>query len=301
MNVGAILREAWRISTRSWPLWLITVGMGVTFFPSVILGGALGGLTVTLTQPVQGVDPRWVAQVRALPTSWIVAGFAAGFVILILTSAITYLLQAAVIRGVAVATERGATTLGEALNLGRRRVVNIALLSLTLGGVILAISLLPWLAILLARGLPGGLSMTLVQLSQGLTAPVITPLSLALYFVIMAIAVEDVRPRAAPGRAWTVFRQGWWAFAVVFGLNFAASLPLVVLAVATLFPGMAALLADVGLGVAVFLICCGAAGLVGVPYLIFTTVFTTALFTLVFRAAAQLADAAAATLSAPLA
>jgi hypothetical protein len=291
MNVGQILRDSWRITIHNWPLWLLTAGLAITFVPAFTLGGALGGMAAVVTLPARGFEPEWLARLRMLPAWQIVAGWAAALMVMVLTGALAYLLQAAVIRGAALAAEHGRVSLGAALHLGWRRVLNILGLSLTLGTVILVLGLLPWLGVILVNQHLGPAGASLLHVVQALSSPVSPALGMALFLMLMAFAVEDVRPRAAPGRAWAVFRKGWWAFLLVVGLSLALAIPVVVLALPVALIVPLAFVANRVLGALVGLLCGGGAGLIGAAYLILTFVFTTVLYTLVYRAAARLADA----------
>ena len=291
MNITSILRAAWRITLRAWPLWVLTAGLGIVFTPAFTLGGAMGGFAamLTLAPSLRGPEPEWIAQIRSLPTWTLVAGWIIAMVLLVLTSALTYLLQAAIVRGASLAAERGAVTLGEVLQLGWRRVINILALSLTLGGLILVISLLPWLVVILIGQRFQEAGAALLQVVQGLTAPVSSALGMAVFLMLMAIAIEDVRPRAAPGRAWAVFRKGWWAFLLVFAVSALISLPIVALILPIFVLFFVTFPFNQALSFVVLALCCSSAGVIGGAYLIFTFVFTTVLYTLVYREAARLA------------
>ncbi len=292
MNITSILRDTWHITTRAWPLWVLTAGLGIMFTPAFVLGGAMGGFAamLTLAPALRGSEPEWIAPIRSLPTWALVAGWTIATLLLVLTSALTYLLQAAIVRGASLAAERGAVTLGEVLQLGWRRVINVLALSLTLGGFILVISLLPWLVVILISQRFQEAGAVLLQVVQGVTAPVSSALGLAVFLMLMAIAIEDVRPRAAPGRAWAVFRKGWWAFLLVLAVSALIGLPLVALILPIFVLFFATFPFNQALGFVILALCCSGVGLIGVPYLIFTFVFTTVLYTLVYREAARLAS-----------
>jgi hypothetical protein len=293
MNVGGLLRNSWRITWRNWPLWLLTLLMFVVFLPATLLSGAFGGMAALVTLPVRGPLPRWLIQLRGLPAwGWLLIAVAA-LVVLVACTAISWLLQAAAMRGAAIAAEHGTFALGEALRLGWRRVGSLLALSLTFGLLIIALSLLPPLVIVLLAG-RFEFGVQLMQLAQTGLAPLNIVLGVVLLLVMMAVALEDVGPGKAFGRAWRVFRSGWWGFVLALGIAFAASLALALLGVPVavllivVTAGLSLLNAPVVLAV-VLLLACGIVGPIGLFLMLFTTIYTLVLYTLTYRGAARMA------------
>lgn len=285
MNLPALLAQTWRITWRNWRLWVLNLALFVVALPTFTLGGALGGLGAMLAVPSQAGPTDWLTPLRAIPGwAWLIISFIT-LVLVVLTSAVTWLLQAAAMRGAAIAAERGTFTLREALHLGGPRVVSIVQLSLTLGFLLGLLSLAPFPLLFIARNSPLGLP--LMEMAQVGLAPFNTTLSVALLLIMMSVALEDLRPRAALHQAWRVFGQGWWAFLLVIAFSslpgFAIALltiPAVIVAVVTLRLAPA-LLPGVALGL------CACLGPLILGLILFTAVFTVVLYTLVYRAATQ--------------
>lgn len=292
MDIGLLLRESWRITRTSPALWLISLILFVAFVPAGLLSGGLAGLAAALTLPLSGEAAGWLAAVRAWPAGAWVAAWVVAVAVLVATSALTYLAQAALIHGAAAAAERGGPAAwADCLRLGAPRVRRLLALSLTVGAAIAVLSLAPvglrvWLT---QTGMTGGALW--VEAGNSVLATVVSAAGLVFFLVVLAIAVEDVRTRQAPGRAWAVFRQGWWAFLLVAALSAAPVFvglgllaPVAALAVVTVF------FPEAG---GVFL---GLYGLLALPaflgVLLFGSVFGTTLYALVYRAAAQRVDAA---------
>lgn len=286
MNIVDILRQTWRITWRSWQLWALNLLLLVVFLPAFTLGGAFGGMTALLALPAQGSQPEWLASIRAVP-AWVWVAVSLGALILIvLTSAVSWMLQAAAMRGAAMAAERGTFSLGEALDLGWQRVFSIVKLSLTLGLLLAALSLFPLGLLLLAQQTEFGL--LLLNMAQVGLAPLNTVLGIALLLVMMSVALEDLRPRAALRRAWRVFGKGWWAFLLTVGISILPglalgllALPVVVLLVISFafIPDLAPLLV---------IAACSCFGPIGAALILFTAVFTIVLYTLIYQEAARL-------------
>ena len=115
-------------------------------------------------------------------------------------------------------------------------------------------------------------------------------MSVGLLLVFLAIAVEDVRVRSAPVRAWAVFRKGWWAFLLVAGLSVVFSVAVALLLLPLAFAAPLALL-DPVTGGGLLVLCCAITGPLALGTLLLTAVYTNVLYTLVYRAAAKLIDA----------
>jgi len=293
MNVGKLLSESWRITWRNGPLWLLTLLMFVVFLPATVLSGAFGGVAAMVTLPLRSPPPGWTNQIRDIPAwVWLLIA-AAALIVLVICTALSWLLQAAAMRGAAIAAERGTFALSEALRLGGRRVVNLLTLSFTFGLLIIAMGVLPPLVILLLAG-RFAFGVQLVQLAQTGLAPLNVVLGVVLLLVMMSVALEDVGPGAAFGRAWRVFRSGWWGFVLALGIAIAAGLALALLSVPVavllivVAVGLSLLNSPILLAVAL-LLACGVLGPMGLFLMLFTAVYTLVLYTLTYRGAAQLA------------
>jgi len=291
MNIISLFRDAWKITSRAWPLWTLAVGFLISIVPAVLLGGTLGGLSALLTLQTPTDSLFWIETLRQTPVWQLILLWSVALIITVFTSALTYICQAAMLRGATLAAEQGSVSLGAALALGWRRVRTILILSLTFGGIIAIFSLLPPLAVFITVNYDPQLGSVVLQGAQLFTGPVGTGLSLVLFLIILVVAVEDVRLRAAPGRAWTVFRQGWWALLVVFIVSALAGLPLMILLVPLIIIVPLGVMFGTTAGVLVTLVCCAGVAVVGIPYLLLTFVFTTVLYALTYQAAARLADA----------
>ncbi|HLF00954.1 MAG TPA: hypothetical protein VI547_03195, partial [Anaerolineales bacterium] len=224
MNLGLILRDSWRITWRSWQLWLLTLLLFAVFIPAGVLSFSFSAVATAITFPI--ADPQLLFFIRRLQSvpgpAWVGVAFVA-FMVLIATTAVALILQAATMRGAALAAEGGKASLGEMLRLGKSRVANIVKLSLTFGLIIVALGLLPSLALILL-GDKSPLGARLINLAQTGLTPITTVLNFVLLLAIMSIALEDFTPRKAFGRAGSVFRVGWWAFIIVVGLSGVATL-----------------------------------------------------------------------------
>jgi hypothetical protein len=291
MNISQLLRDSWGITWRSGPLWLLGLLLFVVFLPAGIVAGGFGAVSALLVFPWPGPQPAWLIQLqRVSGPAWLGLA-AAALVVLVGTSALAWLLQAASIRGAALAAEQGSFRLGEALRLGRQRVVSVLKLSLTFGALVALLGLLPPLAAVLLQDQPGAATAVL-RTTQTLLAPLNVVLGLTLLLVMMAIAVEDLRPRAAFRQAWRIFRWGWWGFVLVLGLSAAPVVLVAILLIPLVVVLPFAFLSDLGWVLAAACLTVLSPLIVGV--LVFTGVFTLVLYTLIYRAASRASAVSAA-------
>jgi hypothetical protein len=288
MNIGAIVRNSWRITWRSWSLWLLTLLLFAVFIPAGVLSFSFSAVATAVTFPI--ADPQLLFFVRRLQSvpgpAWVGIAFVA-FIALIATTAVALILQAATMRGAALAAEGGKASLGEMLRLGKSRIVNIVKLSLTFGLIIVALGLLPSLALILL-GDKSPLGARLINLAQTGLTPITTILNLVLLLAIMSIALEDFTPRKAFGRAGSVFRVGWWAFLLVVGLSGLAALITAIILVIPIFIAMPVVIFEARTGLMLFALSYACAGPLALAFLLFTAVFTLVLYTLIYREAAKL-------------
>jgi hypothetical protein len=293
MNIELILRESWRITWKHWRLWFLILLVFAASLPAGLLAGALGGAAGLMATPLPGPQPAWLRQLRLVPgTTW--AAIAAGMLIaLIVTGCISWIVQAAFMRGAAMAAEKGAFTLPEALRLGRRRIASLITVGAITGTLISVLGLLP--PLLLLAGQRTQSSILGMRGAQMALAPLNIVLGVVALFVMMAIALEDLTPRAAFRRGWQVFKTSWWAFLLVMGgaliAGVAVGLVIAILIIPIIVGVTLSILGSPMFGGAVVaagvLIMLAVAG----PALLFTTVFTTVLYTLIYRDAARLTPA----------
>lgn len=291
MNLNLLLKESWRITRTSWSLWVLSAALFLAFVPAGLLSGGLGAAAAAITLPQAGPEWEWRNALRAWPAgAWMALGLAA-VLTLVVATAVSYIAQAATIRGAALAAARQQpVTLSEALQLGGPRLRRLLGLAGTVGVLISVLALIPLLLRLLAAQQLGPFGALALEAGQVALSPALSVVGLAVFLVVLAIAVEDVSARRAPGRAWAVFRQGWWAFLLVLFVTFLPGLAVAALTLPVIFIAPLVLL-DALMGGAALLVYCAVAGPLGVALLIFVAVFSTTLYTLVYRAAARLADA----------
>jgi hypothetical protein len=291
MDLLQLIRHAWRITWQCWILWLLSLLMFLAMTPAAVLAGAFGGVAGLMA--VSGPSRPGLQALYQLPFwSWLVIVLVM-WVTLVITTALTWILQVAAVRGAALAADQAlpggsAPTLRTALAIGRQRLRSLVKLSLTFGVLMMALPLLPPLAAILFSVASRGQTDTLglLQFTQTSMVPVNAALGVALFLLMMAIAVEDLTPLKAVRRTWGVLRYGWWGFLLVFGLSALPSAAIIVLLLPLGLTLPLAFLFPNGWLVPVL------GGLVVVPLLLFillfTAVFTTTMYTLVYRAAAQL-------------
>ncbi|MCS6909880.1 MAG: hypothetical protein NZM11_04830 [Anaerolineales bacterium] len=291
MDLTQLFKESWRITRTCWSLWVLSAALFLAFVPAALLAGGLGAASAALTLPYAGPEPEWLGALRSWPAwVWATLGIVA-ILFLIASTAVSYIAQAATIRGAALATERlQPVSLRETLQLGRPRLMRLLGLAGTVGAVISILTLIPVLLRLLMAQQAGLFGLMLVDMGQAVLSPVLSVLGLAVFLIVLAIAVEDVSARRAPRRAWAVFCKGWWAFLLVLFIAFLPSLAIVALVLPVGFI-LALMVLNTTVGVAVLLVYGAVVGPLGVALLLFVAVFSTTLYTLVYHAAARLADA----------
>jgi hypothetical protein len=295
MHISSLLKDALRITCSNRALWALSGLMLVVVIPAALVTVGMSWVSGEFSALTTGLEPEWMTTLRAWPAwQWVLVWLGA-LGVLVVTSTLTYLLQAGTIHGAALAADRAApVTLREALQLGRPRLLRLIRLSLTLGAALTALNLLPFLL----RALLGEANNPVLSLGQSSWSVLLTGLSLIVFIMVLAIAVEDVRAGQAARRAWMIMRQGWWAFLLVFALNLAPTFMLAVLIMPFALVVPVAII-NPDAGIVLGLVCCAIVTPVGLSVLLFFSVFTTTLYTLVYRAAARLADAPAATPAAP--
>jgi hypothetical protein len=282
----AILRDSWRITFRTQTPWILSLLLCLTMIPVLVFSGgfSLAASSVMLQDsfPLPTGSPLLP---ELAPAGWVVL---AGLVLLITVAAgaASWILQAASIRAVLAAADGGRLSTTESLRLGPNRIRSILLLSLTFGAGLSLLSLAPALL-----ALPFRRESAILLMIQSGMAPLTSLASIALYLILMSIAVEDLRPAAAAENSWKIFRAGWWGFLLVL----AACVLIGVFVTVVLAPFFAVLAVIFSLGLAVNsvpLLILGSLGffvfsLILLVLLAFSMVFSTVLYSLTYRASAR--------------
>jgi hypothetical protein len=292
MNPFALLRESLRLSIGTWRLWALALLLYLVMVPALALAGGLGILSFYWLMPSGGI-PSLPGVRLDLPGGAAILILVGGFLLLVLTSVLTWAVQAAMIRAAGAAADGRRESVVGSLSLGKRRWVSLLKLAFTFGLIIQGLGVLPALLAFLLRdnadwaaaGLP---------LVQTFLSPINIVLGVLVFLLMMSVALEDMQPRPAMRRVAALFRSGWWGFLLAYILQAALAL-----AVAFLFALVLAVVAIVfGLGIVsqstVSMLIGGAiclfSGPVGLALLTFILVFSTVYFTLTYRAAAGQAD-----------
>ncbi len=285
MDFWALIRRAWTITRHSPALWLLHVLLGLVGVPALVLGAVVGGLfSLRNSWPAGWPMPAGLVAAATLPPAQLIDLWGIGLVLLIVTSAASGVLIGAIMRGVGLAGAGQVHVSWRACwSLGAARVRRILLFSLVVG---VAASLLAWVPVALPLVAPGSALLSalssLLQLGLGWVQ---AALAVALTLLLISVSVEDVDERAAPGRAWQVFRAGWWGFLLVFALNLIETVALAgVIAVAVVGAILALAYApslEAGTPVAIGVL------LASTPFLLFISLFSltfsNVLYALVYR------------------
>jgi hypothetical protein len=284
MEIGLIFRESWRITTSCWKLWLVILVSLFVFIPSLILTGGVSGAAGLMVReyPLFGNDTfLWTGQLS--PLSWLLI-LGLGLLMAVGSAAASWILQATAIRIAAAAADRAQVSIKDAVSLGRRRFANIFKLSVVFGLGLALLGLLPVLLLFVFGDSPGGSLLTGV-VQTGLL-PFNTILGVGVLLVLMAVALEDTSPGMGVRRAWLVFKTGWWGFVLVLAITFV----LAVLPVLFLLPLLLIALFVI-LSQSSWLPLFFGALIIGPLVLfvsIFSSVFTLAMYTMIYRASVRL-------------
>jgi hypothetical protein len=294
MNPYVLLRESFRITVRTGTLWVLAFLLYLVMIPALILAGGMSALTSLLVFPAEENLPvRFSLPIPQMSAAEWVLFFAVSFILLIVTSFLSWVVQAAMIRGADAAADGRPVSAVDALRLGRGRWGSLLRLAFTFGLAIQALGILPALIALILRR-DAAWESAVVPLVQTFLSPFNTVLGVLVFLLMMSIALEDVRPRAAFTRLWTLIRSGWWGFLLAYILQ-----AILALAVAFVFAGILAVVVFILLMAyvsrsAVEAALAGAICLfsapVGLAALTFILVFSTAYFTLTYRTAAGATD-----------
>lgn len=299
MNIAVVLRDSWYITWKNWSLWVLAVLMLVAFIPAGTLTMAFSAVANAVSLPggeavwavFPELDTLFVQTRLQSPLTWI--GLASlALVLLVLTTSITLMLQAASMRGVVAAATTGKAAFVESLRLGKAKAVSIIKLSLLFGFITALISIAPLLLLILI-GDQSALGTGLIHLAQTGLSPITTILNILALLLVMSIALEDVSPRAAFGRVGNVFRKAWWAFLLVFGLSLVSVFVTALIVILPFFIVLPVAFINPQAGILLTLVVLCVTILAGLFFFLFTVVFTQALYALVYREAARLTAAAA--------
>jgi hypothetical protein len=284
-----LIRRAWTITRHSPALWVLHVVLGLVGVPALVLGALVGGLfSLRDTWPANWPMPQVLVPAANLPQLQLVMLWLVGLVLLIVTSAASGVLIGAIMRGVGLAGAGQVHVSWRACwSLGAARVRRILLFSLVVG---VATSLLAWVPVALPLAAPGSPLLnalsSVLQLGLGWVQ---AALAVALTIVLISVSVEDIGEREAPGRAWQIFKAGWWGFLLVFSMNLFETVALAgVIAVAVVGAVLALAYApsiEAGTPLAIGVL------LASTPFLVFISLFSltfsNVLYALVYRSAAQ--------------
>ncbi|MBL8045664.1 MAG: hypothetical protein JNL09_03940, partial [Anaerolineales bacterium] len=142
MDIQKLLTTAWHITHRNRSLWVLSFITFIAIIPSATIAGGLGGISGLLSVPNLGLGFEWLEVVRAWPAWQWAAIWLVAVLVLIVSTTVTYMMQAAILRGVSLAAERGtAVSFRECLALGPARTRRLLGLSLTVSILISIISL----------------------------------------------------------------------------------------------------------------------------------------------------------------
>ncbi len=290
MNPYAILRDSFRITYRTGALWALAFLLYLVMIPALVFAGGLGAVTSYLMLPAQeNLLTDFKFPFQNLSTLEWVLFFAVSLCLLIVTSFLAWGVQAAMIRGADAAADGKPVSVMGSLRLGRQRWGSLLKLAFTFGLVIQALGILPaLLALILRENTAWGSAV--IPLLQTILSPFNTILGILVFLLMMSVALEDVRPKMAFRRIWTLIRSGWWGFLIAYMLQV-----FLALAIAFLFAFILAVVVFIVLLAwtsqsTVEAVIAGAICLlstpVGLALLTFVLVFSTVYFTLTYRAAA---------------
>lgn len=290
MNIDSILRSTFRITFTAYPLWILNLMLMIVFIPALTLAGGLGGVSAVIAfESPTAFTPAWQHTLRDLPFYvWLIIGFVA-WIALVITTAISWMLQASSMHGTAIAAEKGTVSLIEAMNLGKQRVMSLLTLSLIFGMLIGGLSLLPPLIALFFRG---SLGLGFESFLQTALAPINFVLGIVLLLAMMSIALEDLKPGAAFKRGFSVFKTGWWAFIFVIAtsglVGGGVALVAAILIGVPVLVGLLIMIVSPPIGIIVTVIGLIIVGIIVLVLMIFTAVFTIVLYTLTYKEAAHI-------------
>ena len=289
MNPFKILRESIRITFRAWAPWILAFLLCLVMIPALILAGGIGaaasyGILPEQDNPLNALNPPW-ADFSGL--EWALFLFLS-LILLTVFSLLSWAIQAAMIRAADAAAEGKTVSVRSALRLGRDRWMSLLKLAFTFGLVIQAMGILPaLLAIILRENTAWGSAV--MPLVQTFLSPINLVLGVLVFLLMMSVALEDSRPRTALRRVGELVRSGWWGFLLAYILQAILALTIAlifafILAVALIL-FTASWLSNSAGGTVLAVAICILASPIGMALLTFVLVFSTAYFTLTYRAA----------------
>ena len=287
-----IFRSSLHITLRTGQLWVLTLLLYCALLPAFLLAAGFGAVTAYLSAPAQFSRAAGVSTpIPHLPVAGWIAYILVTLVVLTATTLLSWAIQAAMIRASDTASDGAPVSIRASLQLGKQRWQSLAKLAFTFGLIIQALGILPLVLVLALAGNPAG-GAGAYSLLQTVLLPVSTVLGIVLFLLTMSIALEDVRPRMAMQRIWSVIRSGWWGFLLAYVLQGILALAFVLsfgflLAIAVILFLSGSLLhsnLEYVLGAAI----CLFFSPVGLVLLTFIMVFSTVFYTQIYRAAARL-------------
>ena len=293
INPLAILRDSFRIACRTGALWALAFLLYLVMIPALVLAGGLGAVTSYLMLPAQEnrIFDLPIPFQNPSTVEWALF-FAVSLGLLVVTSFLAWGVQAAMIRGADAAADGKPVSIKDSLRLGRRRWASLLKLAFTFGLVIQALGILPALIALILRE-NAAWGSAVIPLLQTILSPFNTILGILVFLVMMSIALEDVRPKMAFRRIWSLIRPGWWGFLLAYliqvFLALAIALIFAFIMAVFLFISIIAWSSQSAVGAVIAGAICLLSSPVGLALLTFVLVFSTVYFTLTYRAAAQAA------------
>jgi hypothetical protein len=291
MNINSILRITFRITFTCYPLWILNFLLIIAFIPALMLSSGLGSVSAMMAfeLPTTGPASAWQHTLRELPFYiWLLIGMV-GWITLVITTALSWIMQAASMHGTSIAADKGSVSFKEALSLGRQRLMSLLTLSVIFGMIIGGLSLLPPLIALFFRG---SLGVGFESFLQTALAPINFILGIVLLLSMMSIALEDLKPSAAFKRGFSVFKTGWWAFIFVVAasgiIGGGVALVAAVLIGIPVFGGIMIMIASPQIGIIVMIIGLIIVGIIVLALMVFSAVFTIVIYTLTYKEAARI-------------
>ncbi len=290
LKIDAILKSTFRITFTAYPLWILNFMLIIAFVPALALAGVLGGVSAVMAfESPTAFTPSWQRALRDLPFYvWLIIG-AVAWIALVITTAISWILQASSMHGTSIAADKGSVSFKEALSLGKQRVMSLLTLSVIFGMIIGGLSLSPPLIALFFRG---SLGVGFESFLQTALAPINFVLGIVLLLAMMSIALEDLKPGAAFKRGFSVFKTGWWAFIFVIAtsgiVGGGVALVAAVLIGIPVFVGILIMIASPPIGIIVIVVGLIIVGVIVLVLMILTAVFTIVLYTLTYKEASRI-------------
>ncbi len=291
MDPIGLIRSSLRIALRTPQLWVLTLLLYCALLPAFLLAGGFGAATAFLTIPSQGSGTGAIlSPLQRLSIGGWIAYILVTLIILTATTLFSWAIQAAMIRASDAAAEGQAVSIRGSLQLGKKRWQSLIKLALTFGLIIQALGILPLVLVIAVAGSGVGRA-GMLSLVQTVLLPVNTVLGIFLFLLTMSIALEDIRPRAAMQRVWKLIRGSWWGFLLAYLLQgvlaLAFIIPFAFLLTVAIFLFLSGWFLQSSLEYVIGGAVCVFSSPVGLALLTFIMVFSTVLFTQIYRAASK--------------